>query len=206
VIVVVGCPLVVRDDEGVVVAGGTASSIARAAAIAGASVQLAGRLTDGPDGDAVLFDLARSGVGHAAMLREAATIAPGPGGGPGGQGGGLDAGDLDLALRYLTSYGVLVVADPLEPDAWTVVADAAAYAGSYLVAVLPPGRSTDPAIEGATVFEGPLDDPDGEFGALVGRYAAALDDGSDARAAFRDALGGSGWEEAPADDERQTGR
>jgi len=200
VIVVVGRPLVVRDADGAPIAGGTATAIARAAAIAGASVQLAGRLADGPDGDAVLFDLTRSGIGHAAMLREAAVGPPGAGSGPGDEPGRLDAGDLDLALRYLTSFGVLVVADPLGPDAWTVVADAAAYAGSYLVAVLPPGTSTDPAIDGATVFEGPLDDPDGEFGALVGRYAAALDDGSDAGAAFRGALGGSGWEEAPADD------
>ena len=202
-IVVVGRPLVVRDDDGMVAAGGTAAAIARAAAVAGASVQLAGRLTDGPDGDAVLFDLARSGVGHAAMLREAATA---PAGADGGPGGGLDAGDLDLALRYLTSYGVLVVADPLGPDAWSVVADAAAYAGSYLVAVLPAGSSSHPAIDGATVFEGPPDDPDGEFGALVGRYAAALDDGSDAGAAFRGALGKSGWEEVPADDDGPTGR
>jgi hypothetical protein len=203
VIVVVGRPLVVKDDDGAVIAGGMAAAIAREAAVAGASVQLAGRLTEGPDEDAVLFDLTRSGVGHAAMLREAGTAPPGADGGPGG---GLGAGDLDLALRYLTSFGVLVVADTLGPDAWSVVADAAAYTGAYLVAVLPPGTSTEPAIEFATMFEGPLDDPDGEFGALVGRYAAALDAGSDAGAAFRGALGGSGWEEAPADDDSPRGR
>ena len=45
-------------------AGGLAAGIARAAAAAGAEVQLIGKVGDDPAGDAVLLALARGGVGH----------------------------------------------------------------------------------------------------------------------------------------------
>jgi hypothetical protein len=51
----------------------------------------------------------------------------------------------------------------------------------------------------AIVFEAPADDPDGDFAALVGRFAAALDDGADAGVAFRSSLAEEGWTEAVAD-------
>ena len=49
------------------------------------------------------------------------------------------------------------------------------------------------------VFEAPADDPDGDFAALVGRFAAALDDGVDAGDAFRSSLAEEGWTPAVAD-------
>jgi hypothetical protein len=62
--------------------------------------------------------------------------------------------------------------------------------------------STAPVIDRnvpSTLLEAPPDDPDGQFAALVGRYAAALDTGASAEEAFRTALGASGWEPvAPA--------
>ena len=57
-------------------AGGLAAGVARAAAAAGAEVQLVGKVGDDPAGDAVLISLARGGVGHLAVLRDAASATP----------------------------------------------------------------------------------------------------------------------------------
>jgi hypothetical protein len=57
-------------------AGGLAAGIARAAAAAGAEVQLIGKVGDDPAGDTVLLALARGGVGHIALLRDAARATP----------------------------------------------------------------------------------------------------------------------------------
>jgi ribokinase len=57
-------------------AGGLAAGIARAAAAAGAEVQLIGKVGDDPAGDAVLLALARGGVGHIALLRDAGRATP----------------------------------------------------------------------------------------------------------------------------------
>ncbi len=56
--------------------GGLAAGIARAAAAAGAEVQLIGKVGDDPAGDAVLLALARGGVGHIALLRDAGRATP----------------------------------------------------------------------------------------------------------------------------------
>ncbi len=52
-------------------AGGLAAGVARAAAAAGVEVQLVGKVGGDPAGDAVLLSLARGGVGHLALLRDA---------------------------------------------------------------------------------------------------------------------------------------
>lgn len=57
-------------------AGGLAAGIARAAAGSGAHVQLVGKVGDDPAGDAVLIALARAGVGHLAVLRDAGRATP----------------------------------------------------------------------------------------------------------------------------------
>lgn len=57
-------------------AGGLAAAIALAAAAAGAEVQLIGKVGDDPAGDAVLLALARGGVGHIALLRDAGQPTP----------------------------------------------------------------------------------------------------------------------------------
>ncbi|HEY5495717.1 MAG TPA: hypothetical protein VIK16_03590 [Candidatus Limnocylindrales bacterium] len=57
-------------------AGGFAGGIARAAAAARAEVQLIGKVGDDPAGDAVLLALARGGVGHIALLRDAGRATP----------------------------------------------------------------------------------------------------------------------------------
>ena len=57
-------------------AGGLAAGIARAAAVAGAEVQLIGKVGDDPSGDTVLLALGRGGVGHLALLRDAGRATP----------------------------------------------------------------------------------------------------------------------------------
>ncbi|HEX4812269.1 MAG TPA: PfkB family carbohydrate kinase, partial [Nonomuraea sp.] len=51
---------------------GLAAAVAAGAARGGARVELVSRIGDDPDGDAVLLALARAGVGHVAVLRDAA--------------------------------------------------------------------------------------------------------------------------------------
>jgi hypothetical protein len=57
-------------------AGGLAAGVAWAAAAAGAEVQLVGKVGEDPAGDAVLISLARGGVGHLALLRDAGSATP----------------------------------------------------------------------------------------------------------------------------------
>jgi hypothetical protein len=109
---------------------------------------------------------------------------------------GLDPEDVELALQYLAGYSVIVVAEPLADAALAVVAEAAAFAGAQLIVVTAPGAARpalDPSIT-VTLLEAPPEDPDEQFAALVGRYAAALDAGVVADEAFRDAIGAAGWE------------
>jgi hypothetical protein len=112
----------------------------------------------------------------------------------------LDPADVDLGLRYLTTFAVVVLAEPASLDVVRVAADAASWNAAQLVMVVDAG--TDPP-DGlppdAMVFEAPADDPDGVFAALVGRFAAALDDGADAADAFRASIAVEGWSEASPD-------
>lgn len=110
----------------------------------------------------------------------------------------IDAGDLDLALRYLPDHRVVVVAEALEPGALLVVAADCAYVGAELVIILEPhGRPQELAPE-ATVFEAPDTDPDGIFGQTIGRFAAALDQGIAGPAALAQATAGAGWQATTA--------
>ncbi len=72
VIVVVGIPaLRSAPVGGAAEAAGLAVDVARAAQMAGASVQMAGKVGADRAGDRAVLALARSGIGHAAMLRDA---------------------------------------------------------------------------------------------------------------------------------------
>jgi hypothetical protein len=235
VIVVVGDPsLRVSDGTSPSVASGSAAAIARACTIAGAAVQIAGKIGDDPAGNELILALSRDGIGHVALLRDAgrATLierspvsadpeidAPtvdaalaletddggaksrdasdasaGAGASPQAGPFAMAPEDLDLALRYLVSFAVLVVAEPLPSDTLAVAAEAASFSGAHLIVA---ARTTDdegPAGVAVTLLEPPLADPDGDFAALVARYAVALDGGQSPNSAFRGALGGSVWE------------
>jgi hypothetical protein len=243
VIVVVGNPLARLDTDGNVRAAGMAADTARVAASTGASVQLVGRIGEGPVGDGVLLDLAQAGVGHVASLRDASHVTPlllgddtaeagaddadvagelldepldEPDSGDGHDdragdrpdGGaradsatsrapGLDAGDLDLALRYLREFRAIVLTESIDPDAAAAVNAIAGWSEVPIVALIAPGGSVPAGLEGATVLEAPADDPDGSFAALVGRFAAALDSGDPPDAAFRAATAQVGWASSP---------
>ena len=185
------------------VPGGLAAGIALAAALAEARVELVARIGDDPAGDAVLLALAAAGVGHVATLRDpahATLIAPAeadtididrdvaaeadipatavpPDGAP-----TLDSGDVDLALRYLTDYRVIVVVHPTDAVLPEVIA-AADYAGAHLVVVAGPDAAPLDALPAAALVV-EASDGSGGFGDLLGRYAAAVDRGEAPAAAF----------------------
>jgi hypothetical protein len=201
VIVVVGNPVARAGAEAGPLAAGLAAGVAVAAVVAGSSVQVVGRVGEDATGESVLLDLARRGVGHAAVLRDPArptaeipAVDDDALDGESGDFGDppaspspastLDAADLKLAFDYLPEYGVIVVAERLAPAALRVAVDAAAWSGAALVVV---GRSGDLTglPDDATVLAAPDDgDPDGAFAALVGTYAAGLDRGDEPHAAF----------------------
>lgn len=214
-IVVLGSPLVRTTDAGPR-ATGLAVGIARAAAEAGSDVQLVGKVGEDPGGDAVLLDLAAAAVGHAALLRDPSRPTPAappahvdegaPFDEPDGQpmpeaddasppsvgGLSLDPADIELALRYLSDYRVLVVADPLAEPSLRVALAAAAWTGAALIVVIPPGSTQPLGADDATIIEGPPDDPDDAFAGIVGAYAAAIDRGEEPAEAFASASEGTG--------------
>jgi sugar/nucleoside kinase (ribokinase family) len=216
VIVVIGSPIG-RIADGAIAAGGSASRVALAAAAAGHVVQLVGRTGEDPTAEAVVLDLARCGVGHVALLRDASRVTPlepepaidleaddldDASAGPAGEdeaasASPLDAADVDLGLRYLTDFAVVVLAEPAGPDVVRVVADAARWAEARLVLVVATGDSVPDGLPAdGIVFEAPDTDPDGVFATLVGDFAAALDDGVEPEDAFRESVASDGWSEA----------
>jgi hypothetical protein len=220
VIVVVGSPALRLPDasgESPDVAG-IAARIAVSAAAAGATVQFAGKIGDDDAGDAVVLAFAKAGVGHAALQRDAGirtlVISPAPdepldptaessdpppptepATGPEAA-ASLEAADVELALRYLTDFRVVVLTTAPGADTEAVIDDAVAYAGAKLILVVPPGSPVPASWESATVLESPESDPDERFAQLVGQYAAALDRGVPPDRAFKGALGAAGWEAA----------
>jgi sugar/nucleoside kinase (ribokinase family) len=193
---------------------GRAADIALAAAEAGARVELLGRIGDDPGGDALLLALRHAGVGHVALLRDAArpthcvrssapdddqplAVALLDGRGPvpeaDDEGPRLEPADVALGLRYLMAFDVLVVGDDAPDAVIPVCVEAAAFAGARLVvAIRSAGVVPGGLPEDATLLVAP--DEDGEaFPRFLGRYAAALDGGASPEAAFA-AAAGDGWE------------
>jgi len=188
-IVVVGVPAWDASDEGQ--AAGRACEIAVAAAAAGSEVELVGRTGDDDAGDALLLALAGAGVGHVALLRDPAR--PTKLIGTTNDAPELEPADVDLGLRYLPGFSVLVVSDDAPPAVLSACLEGASFAGARLVLAVPAGRDAPADVPAdATVLVAPTDG-DGSFGRLLGRYAAGLDQGEQAGAAFA-AAAGDGWE------------
>jgi pfkB family carbohydrate kinase len=220
VIVVVGSPAG-RIVAGRITLAGTAAETARAAAMAGSQVQLVGRLGDDPDADALLLELAAAGVGHVAVLRDPARptpIAPqardgdsndaaaAPDTPSDAEGDGvltpssieLDPGDVELGLRYLTDFTVLVLVPPATEAVTRIAIDGAGWASARLILVVRREASPDVAVpDDAIVLEAPTEDPDGAFATVVGRLAAALDAGGSPEEAFGSVVEAAGWSAAP---------
>ncbi len=92
---------------------------------------------------------------------------------------------------------MVVVADQLDEMALRVAADAAGWNNGTLVAVVKDGRPEPAGLPpDAIVLGAPDADSDGVFDRLVGQLAAAIDAGAEPRAAFREAVAGTGWEPA----------
>jgi hypothetical protein len=194
VIVVVGRPGLDANDE----LDRPAGRIALAAAQAAAHVELVGSIGDDPAGDRVVLALGQAGVGHAALLRDPAAVTP-RAAGPAGPVPRLDGNDVELGLAYLADYRVLVVAEPLGEGAIEAAAAAAAFQSAALVVLVAAGASAPAGLpDTATVLDMPAEG-NGAFSLLLGHYAAALDAGSDAAAAWQVALAASGWQ--PSADE-----
>jgi hypothetical protein len=210
VIVVIGQPALGRvDDEPV--AAGSPARIALAAAARGAAVQLVAKVGEDADGEALILALAQGRVGHVAVQRDPAHPTPlagapddAPDAGelvdlPSKQASGLalDAADVELALRYLTEFRVVVLADELDPAAVRMAADATGWSNATLVAVIAEGGHEPAGLPAdAIVLGSPADDAEGAFDRLVGELAAAIDAGADPQAAFRELVDGAGWEPA----------
>jgi len=218
-IAVLGRPRVYRiEPDGPLAPGGLAVEIALALGQESAAVELVGSIGDDPEGDRVVIELSRAGVGHAALLRDPATRTPGlramvvqrplP---------RLEAADVELGLRYLAECRVLVVAEALDPAALAEALAAAEYHGAAVVLVAPAG-SIDPetlgdsvtllerpAADGITTEEeatGPGDEATGPgdeatFAGFVAEYALRLDRGETPSQAFSAALGEGAWEPSP---------
>jgi hypothetical protein len=216
-VIVVGNPhwIDARSDSR---AAGLAVAVARAVRRAGADVQLVGKVGEDPAGEAILLDLAHAGIGHVALLRDAGVVTPASAEASEGLDldsdmsstespsyppdvPGLDAGDIELALRYLTDYRVIVVAQPLDSAALGAAISAAAWSNAALVVLVSSGREPPAGLpDTATVFEAPADDHDDTFAGMVGRYAAALDRGEDPARAFAAVTTESGWAPASVDE------
>ena len=208
-IVIVGSPVGRLVDAGIEGAG-VAARAALAAAVAGAGVQVVGRVGDDQDADRLLLTLAAGGVGHVAVLRDPARATPfesepaldlDPSGeeddpvpSPAARPIELDAADVELGLRYLTDYRVVVLVPPVRPEVLAVVGDAARWAAARLVVVTDAADAPSATLPSdAIVLAAPDSDPDGAFASLVGRLAAALDGGADPASAFRDVVSDAGW-------------
>jgi sugar/nucleoside kinase (ribokinase family) len=221
-VIVIGSPLHTLIDSRPR-ASGLAVAIARAAKTAGADVEIVGRVGEDPAGDAVLLDLAAAGIGHVAVLRDAgrptgaapatpeperpfgdrdldpsdpsdAALEPPAAQSIPAEPLSLDAADIELALRYIPDYRVVVIAQPLAEDALEAAAAAARWGSAALVVLVPAGSPPPEAVTpDVTILETPPADPDDVFATLVGGYAAALDRGEDAGEAFATVASGRGW-------------
>lgn len=200
-IVVIGA-VRLRQVDGRADAVGLAASIATAAATAGSRVELVSRTGDDPAGDALLLALARAGIGHVAVTRDPAHPTPvdadaaddpaaddgepAPARDPGLF--GLEGADAELALRYLPDINVIVTVHA-PSDVLGQAATAAGWASAPLVAVVPSDDGS-PAVDlPPTATTIALDDDAGSLGGTaIGRFVAALDQGTDGRAAWDELL------------------
>lgn len=217
-IVVLGRPRVYRPEpDGPLAPGGLAAEIALAIGRAGIDVELVGSIGDDPEGDRVVVDLGRAGVGHAALLRDPAARTPAFISAVDGALPRLEAADVELGLRYVPECRVLVVAAMLDPMALRKALEVAEYHTAAVVMVAPAGQLDAAALDDSvTLLERPEpeDDDEGEppgetdlaaddaaFGAFVAEYAMRLDGGEAPSDAFAAALGDSAWERSS--DERE---
>jgi sugar/nucleoside kinase (ribokinase family) len=195
---------------------GLAASIAVAAVRSGRRVELIGKVGDDPAGDAVLIALNRLGVGHVAILRDAAHPTPiandepsmdielDPGPDTDARSTTdigsvdapiLDAADVGLALRYLPELAVIVaVHQPVD-----VVREAAAasrWAETTLIVVVSPTETAPDFLADGVLVVAAEAAAESAPGAAIGRYAAAIDQGIPAQRAYDELMAAGATPEA----------
>jgi hypothetical protein len=114
-----------------------AATAAFAIAATGESVEMVSKVGSDAAGEALITKLATAGIGHVALIRDGALPTPID------EVGSLqmDAADLQLALRYLTSFDAVLLVDPADDSVVTTVLDACTYVGARLVVTRPAGST-----------------------------------------------------------------
>ena len=118
-------------------ASGYAATVAFALASAGEPVEMVSKVGVDAAGEAVITQLATAGIGHVALIRDGARATAGDG----ADSLEMDAADLQLALRYLTSFDAVLLVDPADDSVVATVLDACAYVGARLVVTRPEGSA-----------------------------------------------------------------
>ena len=132
VIVIIGSPTALLDKSGVHQAGGLAIRVAAELVRRGDRVELVGRVGADAAGDQAILSLSRDGIGHVALLRDPAHVTPI---GNAAHGIPVDAGDVQLGLRYLTSFTTVLLIDPLDTSVVRQVTEDASFVGAQLIIV-----------------------------------------------------------------------
>jgi sugar/nucleoside kinase (ribokinase family) len=210
VIAVIGIPRLQGHGADADVAG-LAASIAVAAAAADRRVELVGKIGDDPAGDVALLALARHQVGHVATLRDPARMTPvatavddpadldvdpdaDPRDTPGTAEDGtpepasapvLEAADVGLAMRYLPELAVIVTVH-VAPEVVAEAVAAAGWAQTALIVVVDPAADPPVGLPTGALAIAVADHHElgAGAGAAIGRYAAAIDRGDPADAAY----------------------
>ncbi|HEV2006835.1 MAG TPA: hypothetical protein VGQ85_09500 [Candidatus Limnocylindrales bacterium] len=156
----------------------SAAAIAAHVAALGSTVEIVGLVPGDPRGDRRLLELAKQGVGHAAVLRS--------------PGDAMEAADLELALRYLPGVGTIVLVDDGRGELITTAVAAAAWGAAGLIVVAPSGNATAELPGSALVLQPPAHDPDGTFAGFVAALAIRLDTGEESAGALRSTIAALG--------------
>ena len=100
----------------------------------------------------------------------------------------LEPADVELGLRYVPDFRVLVLAAPELPSLLAAAAEAAGFAGAHLIVIAPPRATLGELPAASTVVTAARGEQgDGGLAALVASYAVALDAGEDSARAWRKA-------------------
>lgn len=131
-IAIISSPIAELSADGSHQPSGLGVRVARALVRDGERVELIGRIGADRVGEELTLSLARDGIGHVALLRDAALTTPV---GAAARGIALDRGDVQLGLRYLTSFSAVLLIDPANDAVVQAVAEESAYGGAHLVIV-----------------------------------------------------------------------
>ena len=132
VIVIIGSPTALLDKSGAHQAGGLGIRVAAELVQRGERVEIVGRVGADAAGDQAILSLSRDGIGHVALLRDPALATPA---GDAARGIPVDAGDVQLGLRYLTSFTTVLLIDPLDASVVRQVTEDASFVGAQLIIV-----------------------------------------------------------------------